>query len=526
MINFLFECLCGSTFPQPMTAATVAVPPRTTPEERDIIVKAAGKGGVKTVRFLHSAVAVVLAHGLDDAVQVRATAPTPRMRETVVVYRHGGKGVDVSVVSVVDGAVTVLSTVSDDSVGGTMFDDALVQFCCAEFKKKTRLDISGARSLMRLRAACEEARRSLSINLRVSIEVDSLFEGIDFATVITRPRFEDLCHALFRGCVKVCRGLGYCVRNGLWGSNDCFLFRLLQPIEAAMAEAEVTPSNIDRVLLAGGVSRMPRLKDTISALFPLSCSIETKTNPEETVASGAAVAACLQSKLMQLEEIESGAAAAGSKHGKGRGKPQKPVASDGEPAHVLGDTVALHHLSASVGAVHNSSCVHVAVHRLSLLPTTGNCMVTVPVVDKVATVTIVQGDDFENPAGNLALCTMPLPVLSLDEAVDVNVTIGVTKHGGVLVRAVLPDGTQSTVHIPHGHEHAPLAFDDFSPMGMSGPPVVAVTPAESVPEPEPVKTSPASIDPTPAPVTAPAPAVAIPPPVPAVKPIIAADDLD
>jgi Hsp70 protein len=308
----------------------------------------------------------------------------------------------------------------------------------------------------------------------------------------------------------------------------------LQPVEAAMVEADVTPANIDRVLLAGGMSRMPKLKDTISALFPTSCAIETKTNPEETVASGAAIAACLQSKLTQLEENESGAAAIGSKHGKGKGKPQKPASSEGEPAHVLGDTVALHHLSASVGAVHSGSKVHVAVHRLALLPATGSCTVAAPVVDRIATVTIVQGDDFENPSANLALCTMPLPVKSSEECVDVTVTIGVTKHGGVLVRAALADGTQSTVHIPHGHEHAPLGFDDVSAMGVSEPPAVAVAPPEPTPDPVPVTSTPIQVPATPSPAVtpvaasapAPVPVVATAPPAPATKPIIAADDLD
>lgn len=186
-----------------MPSAVFAVPQRCTPEDRDVLVKAAHKCGIKSVRFIHSAIAILLAHGTDEGHNSTSVAP-PRLRETVLVYRHGGKHVDVSVASVVDGAVTILSSVSDESVGGGCFDDALVQHCAAEFKKKYRMEIAGARSMTRLRAACEEARRSLSINARVSIEVDSLFEGLDFATAITRPRFEDLSHALFRNSIKVC----------------------------------------------------------------------------------------------------------------------------------------------------------------------------------------------------------------------------------------------------------------------------------------------------------------------------------
>ncbi len=189
-----------------MRSAVIAVAPRTTPEERELLAKAATKCGIKSVSFIHSAISVLLAHGLDapGAALGPDGAFTP-MRQNVLVYRHGGRHVDVTVVSVTDGAFSVLSAVSDDSVGGLEFDEALVRHCTVEFRKKYRMDVSGSRALMRLRAACEEARRSLSINARVSIEVDSLFEGLDFATVITRPRFEDLCHALFRNVTKVCR---------------------------------------------------------------------------------------------------------------------------------------------------------------------------------------------------------------------------------------------------------------------------------------------------------------------------------
>merc|ERR1712078_929600 len=102
------------------------------------------------------------------------------------------------------GIFEVKATAGDTHLGGEDFDQRLVQFFCTEFKRKYKKDIIAAnnpRALRRLRTACERAKRTLSSTAQTSIEIDSLFEGIDFFSNITRARFEELCQDLFRGCL-------------------------------------------------------------------------------------------------------------------------------------------------------------------------------------------------------------------------------------------------------------------------------------------------------------------------------------
>ena len=105
--------------------------------------------------------------------------------------------------SIDDGIFEVKATAGDTHLGGEDFDTRLVQHFIQEFKRKHKKDISGnARSLRRLRTSCEKAKRTLSSSTSASIELDALFEGIDFYSSITRAKFESLCDDLFRGCLN------------------------------------------------------------------------------------------------------------------------------------------------------------------------------------------------------------------------------------------------------------------------------------------------------------------------------------
>ena len=185
------------------TGAVISVSPRFDSEHYAAVVKAANKSGFKSVVLVQSTAAALVGHDL-DVVTDKQGSGNP---ETVLVLHVGGAGVDTSLFRVVDGTFELVGCSHDGSVGGNRFDDLLVEFCLSEFKKKHRVDVTGNRALSRLRIACEEAKRSLSTNARVPIEIDSLFEGIDFAVTVTRSRFEDICFAAIRAVAKVC-GVG------------------------------------------------------------------------------------------------------------------------------------------------------------------------------------------------------------------------------------------------------------------------------------------------------------------------------
>ena len=136
-----------------------------------------------------------------------------------------------------------------------------------EFKRKNKKDLStNKRALRRLRTACEKAKRTLSASTNASIEIDSLFEGIDFYTSITRAKFESLCDDLFRGC--------------------------LTPVEKVIRDAKMDKSNVDEIVLVGGSTRIPKIQNLITDFFN-GKELNKSVNPDEAVAYGAAIQAAI-----------------------------------------------------------------------------------------------------------------------------------------------------------------------------------------------------------------------------------------
>ena len=118
----------------------------------------------------------------------------------MLIFDLGGGTFDVSVLSIEDGIFEVKSTAGDTHLGGQDFENRMVDHFIHEFKRKYKKDITcSKRSLRRLRTACERAKRILSASSQATIEIDSLFEGVDFYTSVTRASFEELCSDLFRG---------------------------------------------------------------------------------------------------------------------------------------------------------------------------------------------------------------------------------------------------------------------------------------------------------------------------------------
>merc|ERR1711973_360364 len=147
--------------------------------------------------------------------------------------------------------------------GGEDFDNRLVNHFMTEFKRKHKKDIKGnKRALRRLRTACERAKRTLSASAQANIEIDSLFEGIDFYTSITRARFEELCSDLFKGT--------------------------LEPVEKALRDAKLDKASIDDIVLVGGSTRIPKIQKLLQDFFN-GKELNKSINPDEAVAYGAAV---------------------------------------------------------------------------------------------------------------------------------------------------------------------------------------------------------------------------------------------
>ena len=156
-----------------------------------------------------------------------------------------------SILTIQDTVFEVKATAGDPHLGGEDFDNRMVDHFVNEFKRKHKKDMKGnKRALRRLRTACERAKRTLSASAQANIEIDSLFEGVDFYTSITRARFEELCSDLFKGT--------------------------LEPVEKAMRDAKMDKSSINDIVLVGGSTRIPKVQKLLQDFFNGKVNTNTK----------------------------------------------------------------------------------------------------------------------------------------------------------------------------------------------------------------------------------------------------------
>jgi len=190
------------------------------------------------------------------------------VKKNVLIYDMGGGTFDVSLLSIEEGIFEVKATAGDTHLGGEDFDNRLVDFCVQDFKRKNRgKDLSGNnRSLRRLRTQCERAKRTLSSSTQATIEIDSLFDGIDFSCTLSRARFEELNMDYFRNSMG--------------------------PVEKVLRDSGVDKKNVHEIVLVGGSTRIPKVQALLQEFFN-GKEPNRSINPDEAVAYGAAVQAAI-----------------------------------------------------------------------------------------------------------------------------------------------------------------------------------------------------------------------------------------
>ncbi|XP_041470420.1 heat shock 70 kDa protein IV-like [Lytechinus variegatus] len=240
--------------------AVITVPAYFNDSQRTATKDAGKIAGLNVLRIINEPTAAALAYGLDKKL---------RGEQNVLIFDLGGGTFDVSILAIDEGIFEVKSTAGDTHLGGEDFDNRMVNHLVEEFKRKNKKDIRGnARALRRLRTAAERAKRTLSSSTQASIEVDSLYEGIDFYTSVTRARFEELCSDLFRKC--------------------------LDPVERAIVDAKLDKNQINTVVLVGGSTRIPKIQKLLQDYLN-GKELNKSINPDEAVAYGAAVQAAILS---------------------------------------------------------------------------------------------------------------------------------------------------------------------------------------------------------------------------------------
>lgn len=244
---------------QTVTDAVISVPAYFNDAQRQSTKDAGTIAGLNVLRIINEPTCAALAYGLDKKIEDKH----------VLIFDCGGGTFDVSVLSIDNGVFEVKSTAGDNHLGGEDFDNRLVTHFANEFKRKYNKDLfTNPKSVSRLRTASERAKRTLSAAAQASIEIDSLFEGQDFYTTITRSRFEELCGDLFRST--------------------------LNPVERAIADAKLNKNDISEVVLVGGSTRIPKIQKLLSEYFG-GKELNKSINPDEAVAYGAAVQAAILS---------------------------------------------------------------------------------------------------------------------------------------------------------------------------------------------------------------------------------------
>lgn len=234
--------------------AVITVPAYFNDRQRQATKDAGVIAGLNVLRIINEPTAAAIAYGLDKKSD---------KEKLILIFDCGGGTHDISLLSLDEGIFEVKATAGDTHLGGEDFDARLVEHFATEFRRKHKKDIKqNKKSMRRLKTAAERAKRTLSSTSQTTIEIDSLYEGIDFYTTITRARFEELCADVFR--------------------------RAMDPLDKVIRDAKISKSDVDEVVLVGGSTRIPKIQQMLSEYFN-GKELNKSINPDECVAYGAAV---------------------------------------------------------------------------------------------------------------------------------------------------------------------------------------------------------------------------------------------
>jgi heat shock protein 1/8 len=242
-----------------VTDAVITVPAYFNDSQRQATKDAGAIAGLNVLRIINEPTAAAIAYGIDKQTD---------KEKNILIFDCGGGTTDLSILNIDGGVFEVKATAGDTFLGGEDFDNRLVEFFLKEFEKKYKKQIDSQKAMRRLRTACERAKKTLSSANQASIELDALYDGIDFYSSISRARFEEICSDLFK---------------------RCFIF-----VEQVLLDAKMSKSDIDEIILVGGSTRIPKVQKMLSDYFN-GKELNKSINPDEAVAYGAAVQASLLS---------------------------------------------------------------------------------------------------------------------------------------------------------------------------------------------------------------------------------------
>ena len=238
--------------------AVITVPAYFNDSQRQATKDAGTIAGLNVLRIINEPTAAALAYGLNTDTTTE---------KNILIVDIGGGTTDFTVMTIDEGVFEVRATAGDSYLGGSDFDQALVNHFRAEFERKHKKTIKdNKRAMRRLKTSCERVKRILSSSMKANLEIDSFYEGIDYYTSITRARFEELNATLFNKCIQF--------------------------IDRVLSDSKMGKSDIHEIVLVGGSTRIPKLQSMIRAYFN-DKELNKNINPDEAVAYGAAVQAAI-----------------------------------------------------------------------------------------------------------------------------------------------------------------------------------------------------------------------------------------
>ena len=245
-----------------VTDAVITVPAYFNDSQRQATKDAGNIAGLNVLRIINEPTSAAIAYGLDKKDKNMG-------EQYVLIFDLGGGTFDVSLLTIEDGIFEVKATNGNTHLGGSDFDSLMCEHFIKEFQTKYKKDLkTNPRAVRRLRSACENAKRTLSSATSATIQLDSLFDGIDYTSNITRAKFEDLCGHLFK--------------------------ETLAPVEKVLSDAKIDKSKVDQVVLVGGSTRIPKVQQLLTDFFN-GKKLNNTINPDEAIAYGAAVQAAILS---------------------------------------------------------------------------------------------------------------------------------------------------------------------------------------------------------------------------------------
>jgi len=240
----------------PVKKAVVTVPAYFNDSQRQATKDACIISGMECLRIINEPTAAAIAYGLDKI-------DDGGKEKTILIFDEGGGTHDLSILSIDGGIFEVKATAGDTHLGGSDLDNLIVDFLCADIKKRYNKNIKeNAKALKRLNIAAEKAKKNLSTSATVPIEIDSLFDGVDYTISLSRAKFEQLAESFFN--------------------------KSMEPLNKVIQDAKISKSDVDEIVLVGGTTRIPKIQELLSNYFN-GKQLNKSLNPDEAVAIGAAI---------------------------------------------------------------------------------------------------------------------------------------------------------------------------------------------------------------------------------------------